>query len=82
MFCLEKGRKARYIRSVSKKGTHRAEQPKNAFLTTTILVETSFRGPGTVNTRGTLDWGKGFGRVAESLPRPVPVYTLPATRAG
>jgi len=34
-----------------------------------------------VNTRDTRKWGKGFGRVAEGLPGPVPVYTLPATRA-
>ena len=34
------------------------------------------------NTRRTLDWGTGFGRVAECLPGPVPVKPLPATRAG
>ena len=30
----------------------------------------------------TREWGRGFGRVAKCLPRPVPTYTLPTTRAG
>jgi hypothetical protein len=47
-----------------------------------MVGEISQKLPGSVNTRGTLDWGKGFSRVAESLPRPVPVYTLTATRVG
>ena len=34
------------------------------------------------NTRDTREEGKGFRRVAEGLPGPVPVCTLPATRAG
>jgi hypothetical protein len=34
------------------------------------------------DTCDTREWGKGFGRVAKDLPGPVPVYTLPATRAG
>ena len=34
------------------------------------------------DTRKTRDWGKGFVRVAEGLPGPVPANTLPATRAG
>ena len=34
------------------------------------------------NTRRTLDWGMGFGQVAECLSGPVPVKPLPATCMG
>jgi hypothetical protein len=34
------------------------------------------------NTRHTREEGTGFGGVAECLPPPIPVHTLPATRTG
>jgi hypothetical protein len=32
-----------------------------------------------VHTRDTHEWGTGCGRVAEGLPGPIPVHTLPTT---
>ena len=46
-----------------------------------LCNRTTCDGKRDINTCDTCKWGKGFEQVAEGLPRPVPIYTLPVTHA-
>jgi hypothetical protein len=47
-----------------------------------VIIQVSGSRDQPVDTCDTCEWGTGFGQVAEGLPQPIPINTLPATYVG